>query len=329
MQRLNSWHAVLATVFAFLLNVQQHDFVQADEPAIRSVTDLERIPVGIKVVQSPEMAKAVKKLPVDGRRGEYSWVYRTEVTALDKDLTIVEFGAFHWDGAEWQLGPTSNGTPYGTKEFAEWYSCEDGVLKKGQSASDPVNWNSLDELVPGKAKWFFIGMDETGKKYRGDAVVEFAPELGERSPLEPLVRFSGHWKKQWKLLPSEWIPAGQSASGTHSGHWSLNGRFLKEEGQDSDGSTYLSMYSYDEAASQYLLTVFQSRGATTRMTGTWDEEKLTMTWRNTEQPGLTSEWKYRLVDSERYEFEFVTRGDDKKLYLHIKGTADRVVDGNQ
>lgn len=69
MQRLNVWHAVLTAVFAFLLNVQQHNFAQAHEPAIRSVTDLERIPVGIKVVQSPEMANAVKKLPVDERRG--------------------------------------------------------------------------------------------------------------------------------------------------------------------------------------------------------------------------------------------------------------------
>ena len=121
MQRLNVWHAVLTAVFAFLLNVQQHNFAQAHEPAIRSVTDLERIPVGIKVVQSPEMANAVKKLPVDERRGgEYSWVYRTEVTMTDKDLTIVEFGAFHWDGAEWQLWPTFNGIPHSTKEFAEW-----------------------------------------------------------------------------------------------------------------------------------------------------------------------------------------------------------------
>ena len=127
MKHISNLLVAFATVLPFLLSVQQPGIVQADEPTIRSITDLERLPVGIRVVQSPETAKAVKKLPIDGRRGEYTWVYRTEVTAIEKDLTVIQFGAFRWDGAEWQPGETFNGAPFGSKEFGEWYSCENGV----------------------------------------------------------------------------------------------------------------------------------------------------------------------------------------------------------
>lgn len=201
-------------------------------------------------------------------------------------------------------------------------------MKKGQSVADPANWNTVDELLPGKIRWFFVGTDGAGKRYRGDAIVEFAAELGERSPIEPLVRFSGSWKKQWKLLPSEWTQKEQSANGTHTSRWCLNGRFLKEEGLDADGGSYISLLSYDQNTGQYLLNSFMSKGFTTRMTGTWEEATHTLTLRNTEQPGLTSEWMYRLTGPDSYEFEFVTRGADKKLYMHLKGTATRVVDEN-
>jgi hypothetical protein len=196
--------AALSVVLSFLFSVECHDTAKADGSAIHSVAELEQLPVGLKVVQSPETAKAVTKLSIDGRPGEYTWVYRTEVIAIDRDLTIVEFGAFHWDGTEWQLGPTVTGTPFGTKEFAEWYSCENGTIRRRQSFADPVNWHSTNELVASKTRWFFIGVDNAGKRFRGDAVIEFAGDLGERSPWEPLARFSGSWKKQWKLLPSEW-----------------------------------------------------------------------------------------------------------------------------
>ncbi len=66
---------------------------------------------------------------------------------MDGISRFVEFGAFQWDGTEWQLGPTVTGTPFGTKEFAEWFSCENGTIRKGQSVADPVNWHSTNELV--------------------------------------------------------------------------------------------------------------------------------------------------------------------------------------
>ncbi len=169
-------------------------------------------------------------------------------------------------------------------------------------------------------------MDSAGKRFRGDVVIEFAAGLGERSPQEPLVRFSGVWKKQWKLLPSEWVPAENAASGTHVTRWSLNGRFLKEEGQDSDGGTYVSMSSFDEQSGQYLLSSFSSRGGTTRLIGSWNAETFTMTWRNTKRPGMTEEWTYRLTGPNSYDFEFVIRGSDQKRYFHLKGTAERKVD---
>jgi hypothetical protein len=300
---------------------------RADEPAITSIAELERLPVGIRVTHSPETVKAVKKLPIDGRRLNYTWVYRTEVTAMDKDLKIIQFGAFLWDGTKWQLGETNTGTPFGEKEFVNWYGCENSFLKKGQSASDPMNFHTAVSLDAGKYRWFFVGVDAAGKRFAGDAVVEFVAELGDRLPIEPLHRLSGSWKKKWTILQSEWNPKQQEATGTHVTRWSLNGHFLKEEGKDSDGSNYVSMTSFDEPTGQYLHNSFSSSGLNHRLVGSWDEKTSTMIWRNTERAGLTEEWKYRLTGPDHYEFEFQIRGEDQKVYFHLKGSAERDTNG--
>jgi len=87
---------------------------------------------------------------------------------------------------------------------------------------------------------------------------ERSPEL--KSRLEPLGRLVGTWEKRWTVYKSEWSAEEQVKTGTHTSKWILNDRHLQTNGQDSDGSSYLSIYSYDPATQEYKSFAFQSTG---------------------------------------------------------------------
>jgi hypothetical protein len=71
----------------------------------------------------------------------FTWEYSTTVEALHAaDLNIVEFGAFGLFNGNWGFS-NAGGQPFSTRQFAEWYSCTDGILKPGKPVTDPKNWN--------------------------------------------------------------------------------------------------------------------------------------------------------------------------------------------
>jgi hypothetical protein len=92
-------------------------------------------------------------------------------------VRIVEFGTFTRQGNIWVHGSTLTGRPYGAKEFAEWYSCPGAVLKVGTLYSDSKNWSSGSGLNIGKQRWYFVGVDETGRKVKGEAEIDPQPVL--------------------------------------------------------------------------------------------------------------------------------------------------------
>jgi hypothetical protein len=87
------------------------------------------------------------------------------------ELNIVEFGAFNLSNGNWRFS-TISGKPFSTKEFAEWYSCTDGVLKPGKPATDPNNWNRGPVLRSSRCIWYYLGKDAQGKLFRGEAEIE-------------------------------------------------------------------------------------------------------------------------------------------------------------
>ena len=134
------------------------------------------LPVGIEVMHSPNPAKAMP----GGRSGyPYTWLYKTSVRALTQPLTIEEFGCFNLVGGQWQFA-NYTGKPFTTSDFAEWYSCPDGKLKAGAEFSDPNNWSGSETLQTGKKIWYFVGVDASGKRWRGSAVVDEMAAVDER-----------------------------------------------------------------------------------------------------------------------------------------------------
>jgi hypothetical protein len=171
----------LALVFAFGLSLRPVHEAFADDRKPITPEELDKLPEGIKVVHEPKVALATLTGKSD-RRLKYTWWYKTTVSPTDGDVTIVEFGGFAWVDGKWVPGGTLGGKPYGTEEFAEWYKSPKGLLKKGESYSDPTNWSTDAELRAGKLRWYFIGVDAKGKKVKGEAVIELKAEIDPKKP---------------------------------------------------------------------------------------------------------------------------------------------------
>jgi hypothetical protein len=172
--------AVIACLFVALIGCS----LSADEPKFITPEELDRLPEGIKVVHEPKTALAT----LTGRsklRAKYTWWYKTTVSGIDADVTILEFGAFDWKDGKWVNGRTFTGKPYAAEEFADWYNCPNAVVKKSESRSDPRNWSSQPELRAGKMRWYYVGTDPKGNKVKGEAVIELKAEIDPKKPKDP------------------------------------------------------------------------------------------------------------------------------------------------
>lgn len=154
--------------------------IAADKSPFITPEELDKLPEGLKVVHEPKTAMATLTGKSE-RRGKYTWWYKTTLSAIDSDVTIIEFGGFTWDGGKWVAGSLT-GKPYTAKDFAEWYSCPMAVLKSGKTYSDPTNWSSDAELRSSKNRWYFIGIDAKGKRVKGEAVIELKAEIDPKNP---------------------------------------------------------------------------------------------------------------------------------------------------
>ena len=137
------------------------------------LSELEQLPIGMDVVHIPATVSG----PTAGIETgwSHSWVFRTEVESRGEKLKIQLFGILAWDGEEWVL--PSNQKKYNSgvldgKTFAEWYGIPDGTISPVAPAVDDQNWAGSHNRQGFKQKWFFIGVDESGKKWKGEGVVE-------------------------------------------------------------------------------------------------------------------------------------------------------------
>src|SRR5690606_38153707 len=89
--------------------------------SVRSLDELRKLPVGLKVSNNPNPVYAVR----GGRSGmDFTWSFETTVSSLEQDLTIVEFGCYVEHKGNWEFSNVT-GKPFTKADFAEWYSCPD------------------------------------------------------------------------------------------------------------------------------------------------------------------------------------------------------------
>jgi len=149
-------------------------------PKPTTIEELDKLPVGLKVVHEPNPARATEGKGSE-RRGKYTWWFKTTVRSAGPDVRIVEFGAYAWQDGKWVFANVT-GKPFSSEDFARWYSCPGGVIKEGKAYTDPTNWGSGERLTAGKARWYYIGEDSKGRRVKGEAVIE---EKGELDPKRP------------------------------------------------------------------------------------------------------------------------------------------------
>jgi len=141
--------------------------------------------------------------------------------------------------------------------------------------------------------------------------------------LETLNRLAGKWEKEFEVTTPGQTPEKVKKTGTHASEWILNNRHLQEKGKDSDGTTYLSVYSYDEQAKQFKSTFFQSTGFTTVMLGSFDAVTNTFTFKrkieNSEFIGTNQS-----IDADNYKMHFELKRSDGTIVWKLTGTAKRV-----
>ena len=152
----------------------------ADDPKPTTIQELDKLPVGLKVVHDPNPVRATETSR-SKQLGKYTWWFKTTVTSTGSDVKIVEFGAYGWHNGKWVFSNFS-GKPFSAKNFAAWYSCPGGVIKKGKAYTDPTNWGSAQELIGSKARWYYIGVDSKGRRVKGDAVLEAKGEIDPKRP---------------------------------------------------------------------------------------------------------------------------------------------------
>jgi hypothetical protein len=137
---------------------------------------LQYIPNGIEIKHTPVSVYAGKDA---NDTNYYYWFHRTSVKAESEDLEITEFGTYTWFHGHWAASTVTEKT-FTNKDFADWYNCPDGILKKGKVYEDKSNWYRSTNLQDLKVLWYYIGKNEKGEKFKGTALIEYLPKLKKK-----------------------------------------------------------------------------------------------------------------------------------------------------
>ncbi len=144
-----------------------------------------------------------------------------------------------------------------------------------------------------------------------------------KSAIAELNRFQGTWEKQFTIYKSEWSPVEQTKSGTQTDAWILDDHHLQETGQDSDGQNFMTVYSYDVAAKAYRASVFLSDGDSWQMTGQWDAQSSTLTWKREVGDGILMTGTCTFLTPDQFKFGWIAKGKDNKELFRLEGTGTR------
>ena len=153
-------------------NLLSEEYLKGKDNYSELPQKLNNIPNGIEAGHNPQTVLA----EFNKKESMYYWNYKTTVKPVNENLEIVEFGSYLWYNDHWEFA-TVTGKPFEKKDFAQWYNCKNGKMKKGKEYSDKSNWNNAPVLQKGRALWYYIGKNSKGELFKGTAIVDYLPEL--------------------------------------------------------------------------------------------------------------------------------------------------------
>ena len=159
------------------------------------------------------------------------------------------------------------------------------------------------------------------------AVLMHADVRGQESTaptpeMKALERLLGTWKvEQIVKVPEE----SRSTNLVVKRELVLGGRFVQEMGgfDDQGKPNFMGMYTYDSNKKAYRYWFFLSGGFYTESTGTWDENRQTLTFTQAPKRGATGVVTLRFPDKTSFAFSIISRDAGGKVGYHLEGKGVR------
>lgn len=148
-----------------------------------------------------------------------------------------------------------------------------------------------------------------------------APPSPEQAVLD---RYLGNWTTTYRVGKAEWTPAEKTGSATVTVERVLGGAYLQEKSVRADGTTGLSLRTFDAERKGYRAWWFSSAGQSSESGGTWDAAGKTFTWTAT-HPDFTTTARHRFTGDDTFEWSVVVNkvGTGTVLY-QMEGKSVRV-----
>ncbi|MGY3211880.1 hypothetical protein [Mucilaginibacter sp. HD30] len=128
---------------------------------------LRNIPTAIAIFHDPTPVYPERNADTVNYPGKFIWKHRTTVSAT-QELEVVAAGSYIWYGDKGWI----KNIELDKAGFAERFRCAGGKIRSGQHYTFEKNWRYGDQVYAGDALWFVLAKDQTGKLYKGIAVVE-------------------------------------------------------------------------------------------------------------------------------------------------------------
>jgi hypothetical protein len=138
-----------------------------------------------------------------------------------------------------------------------------------------------------------------------------------------LDKFVGTWKNTVTVHTAQWNPQEKKQTGDTICKRTLGGAFVQEWGKHSDGSTGMTMYSWDKDRRHYRSWWFGSEGMSSESVGVWDEKEQKMEWRANEA-GYNTRAFQQFVSDDEIKWEVVVRNPAGDIVYKMTGNAKRV-----
>lgn len=141
--------------------------------------------------------------------------------------------------------------------------------------------------------------------------------------LRVLERYQGSWNTDIVNKVAEWNKKETQITGTLTGEWVLEGRYMQIKGKSSTGVETIQMRTYDSQQKRYRAWVFDSTGTAATSTGQWDEDAKTMTWKGDLANGITGINTVHFDGTDTVEWRLIAKNDEGKVFLDMDGKFRR------
>lgn len=150
------------------------------------------------------------------------------------------------------------------------------------------------------------------------------PQKEHKEAMAVLGLFEGNWRKEFKLLRGFLNPAEAAKTGTHECKQALGGALLQETGRDSDGSSYMCLYTYDPSDRAFKASLFQSSGEVSHMKGEWNPQTRSFTWTSRRDDGVVTTATHTFESPHEYRFSIVSRKDGALELARVEGKGTKL-----